>query len=113
MKPGAIETPNLFLLAGEREVTVKLQNALDLHEAFDESLGKVSAQILKHSFNFCLDRSHSNYAAAELILRFFEALPESIIPSDLFPLCIDASTNRDAAFAVRIVAPTCFNLLTL
>ena len=37
MKPGAIETPNLFLLAADREVTIKLQNALDAHEAFDEA----------------------------------------------------------------------------
>jgi hypothetical protein len=38
MKPGAIETPNLFLLAGDREVAISLQNAIDQHEAFDESI---------------------------------------------------------------------------
>ncbi len=40
MRPGAIETPNLFLLAGDRDIAIKLQNALDTHEAFDESISK-------------------------------------------------------------------------
>lgn len=82
MRPGAIETPNLFLLAGDRVISGKLLDALDLHTPFDESL-----------YN-----EDGYYAAAELILRFVEALPESLIPSQYFEACIAVANDRAKTF---------------
>lgn len=82
MRPGAIETPNLFLLAGDRVVSAKLLDALDLHTPFDDALYNEDAY----------------YAAAELILRFVEALPDSLIPSQYFETCLAVSNDRMKTF---------------
>lgn len=95
MRPGAIETPNLFLLAGDRVVSAKLMDALDLHIPFDDAL-----------YN-----EDGYYAAAELILRFVEALPDSLIPSQYFDACLAVSNDRMKTFKLVGDIPEQYYLL--
>lgn len=39
-QPGALQTPNLFLLSGTNKFNNLIQNSLDLHEPFPEEISK-------------------------------------------------------------------------
>lgn len=50
---------------------------------------------------YVLGSNFGHHSIAETILRFFEALPDSLIPSKLFKKCIEASKNKNSIIQVN------------
>lgn len=81
------ETENLFLSTGFEEEVSQIQNCLDAGTSIPDELATEAGLL----------------SAAELLLRFLDSLPDSVIPSEHYQEAINACEDPKAADEVPLL----------